>query len=244
MSRKSAPKLVVLDCDGVLVDGYVSIFVAKHLGFDDKLMLIYKDLLSLKINFEQAMEKALQLFVGIKEEDVKDLLMQVPLMQGAEETIRIMKNKGMLVGTISTGASQYFLDILGEKLKLDFFVGTRVRVENGVFVNVEHPIVNFENKGKILSEIASRYRVPLSECAAIGDDVSNIPLFKLVGTSIMFDSGCLERELSRLKLSGLEWAKLRLMLWFAKRRVKRNVHYVVKSRNLMDVLRVISIIQS
>ncbi|MEM1665819.1 MAG: HAD family phosphatase [Nitrososphaerota archaeon] len=244
MLRKNVPKLVVFDCDGVLVDGYVSIFVAKHLGFGDKLISLYKDLLSSRISFEQAMEKALRLFIGIKEGEVKDLLMRVPLMRGAEETIRIMKNKGIVVGIISTGASQYFLDILGEMFKLDFFVGTRVRIEDGVFVDIEHPIVNFENKGKILSEIASRYGIPLSECVAVGDDTSNIPLFKLVGMSIMFDSGCLERELLGLKLNIFEWTRLRLILWLAKRRVKKNAHYVVKSRNLMDILNIIGVIQS
>jgi len=244
MIRKIVPKLVVLDCDGVLVDGYVSIFVAERLGFGDKLISIYKDLVTSKINFGQAIEKALRLFIGIKEEDVKDLLMQVPLMHGAEDVVRIMKDEGILVGTISTGASQYFLEILGERLGLDFFVGTHVKIENGVFVNIEHPIVNFENKGRILSEIASRHGILLKECAAVGDDASNIPLFRLVGTSIMFDSGCLERELLKLKLNVFERAKLHLILWLAKRYVKKNVHYVIKSRNLMDILNVIGINQS
>jgi len=239
--RKTIPKLVVFDCDGVLVDGYVSIFVAERLGFGDKLISIYKDLVTSKINFNQAMEKALQLFIGVKEEYVKNLLMQVPLMRGAEEAVRIMKDKGIIVGTISTGASQYFLEILGKRLGLDFFVGTHVRIENGVFVNIEHPIVNFENKGRILSEIASRHGILLSECAAIGDDASNIPLFRLVGTSIMFDSGCLERELLKLKLNTFEQAKLRLILWLAKRHLKKNAHYVIKSRNLMDILNIIGI---
>ncbi|PUA31528.1 MAG: hypothetical protein B9J98_06160 [Candidatus Terraquivivens tikiterensis] len=241
MSRRGSPKLVVLDCDGVLVDGYTSIFVAERLGFGEELRSVYKDLLTSAISFRQAMDRALRLFLGTKEGEIRELLMQVPLMQGAEEAVRSMKSNGLIVGTISTGASQYFLDILGERIGLDFFVGTRVRIENGVFVNIEQPIVDLENKGRILSEIASSYGIRLSECAAVGDDASNVPLFKLVGTSIMFDSGCLERELLRMRLGAFEKAKLRLRLWLAKRYVRNNALYVVKSKNLMDVLNVIGI---
>lgn len=233
--RGNKVKLVVFDCDGVLVDGYVSMFVADRFGFGSKVRSVYMDVIMSRKSFDGAMMELLNAFLGLEEDVVRKLLMQVPMMGGAEEAVKALKGSGIIVGVISIGASQYFLDMLKERLGLDFCVGTGVIIENGRFVGIKPPIVNMENKGVILSDIASRYGIHLSQCVAVGDDASNIPLFKSVGCSIMFDSGCLERELSKIKMDVIKRFKLNLRLYMIKRYIKKYTRYIIKSRNLMDV---------
>ncbi|MCS7136095.1 MAG: HAD-IB family phosphatase [Nitrososphaerota archaeon] len=241
MSRKSATKLVVLDCDGVLVDGYVSIFIADKLGFGSKVRKIYAEVINGKKNFDEAVAELLNIFLGLEERIARELMLQIPIMNGAQEMIKSLKNSGVIVGVISTGASQYFLDILKEMFELDFCVGTNVLIKDGRFAGIRSPIIDMENKGRVLSEIASSYGIPLFQCAAVGDDASNISLFKIVGYSILFDSKCLERELNKIKMNFINKIRLKVKLNLQKRYIKNYVDVVINSRNLLDILNVLGI---
>ncbi|MCP8321959.1 MAG: haloacid dehalogenase-like hydrolase, partial [archaeon] len=201
-------KLVEFDCDGVLIDGYVSLYVADKLGFGMKIREIYKDVIIGLKNFSQAVNESLKLFIGLKESDVSPILSDIPLMAGAEEVIKALKKKGFILGTISTGASQYFVDVLKHRLNLDFALGTGVKVKNGVFTGIAPPIISMRNKYYYFVKIAKKYGCNLSECIAIGDDVSNVSLFKKVGLGIAFNTDCLRCELEKLSLSGKDKASL------------------------------------
>ncbi|MEM2909536.1 MAG: HAD-IB family phosphatase [Halobacteria archaeon] len=241
MPRKNVPKLVVLDCDGVLVDGYISIFVADKLGFGSKVRKVYAEVINGKKNFDDAVAELLKIFLGLEERIARELMLQVPIMKGAKEMIRLLKDSGVIVGVISTGASQYFLDILKELLELDFCVGTGILIKDGRFAGIRFPIIDMENKGMILSEIASNYRIPLFQCAAVGDDASNISLFKIVGYSILFNSKCLEHELSKLKMNFIDKLRLKIKLELHKRYIKKYADVTINSRNLLDILNVLRI---
>ncbi|MEM4545466.1 MAG: HAD family phosphatase [Nitrososphaerota archaeon] len=241
MSRKNVPKLVVFDCDGVLVDGYVSIFIADKFGFGSKVRKIYAEVIDGKKNFDEAMAELLKIFLGLEEPIARELMLQIPIMKGARETIKLLKDSGIIVGVISIGASQYFLDILKELLKLDFCVGTGILIKDGRFAGIEFPIVDMENKGKILSEIASNYRIPLFQCAAVGDDDSNISLFKTVGYSILFNSECLERELNKLNMNFIDKLRLKIKIDLHKRHIKKYADVIINSRNLLDILSALGI---
>ncbi len=241
MSGKNVPKLVVLDCDGVLIDGYVSIFIADKLGFGSKVRKIYAEVINGKKNFDEAVSELLNIFLGLEERVTRELMLQIPIMKGASETIKLLKDSGIIIGVISTGASQYFLDILKELLKLDFCVGTGVLIKDGKFVGIRPPIIDMENKGRILSKIAFNYGIPLSQCVAVGDDASNISLFKLVGYSIFFNSGCLERELNKLKMNFINKLRLKIKLNLHKKYIKKCANVTINSRNLLDILNVLRI---
>ncbi|MCP8316153.1 MAG: haloacid dehalogenase-like hydrolase, partial [archaeon] len=201
-------KLVEFDCDGVLIDGYVSFYVADKLGIGMKIREIYKDVVMGLKNFSQAVNESLKLFIGLKESDVSPILNDVPLMAGAEKTVKALKKKGFILGTISTGASQYFVDVLKHRLNLDFALGTGVKVKNGIFTGIAPPIIGMKNKDYYFVKIAKKYGCNLSECIAIGDDVSNVSLFKKVGLGIAFNTDCLRRELEKLSLSDKDKASL------------------------------------
>ncbi|MEM3078449.1 MAG: hypothetical protein QXR38_03030, partial [Nitrososphaerales archaeon] len=128
MASSKKYKIVEFDCDGVLIDGYASIYVADELGFGEKIRGIYKDVITGSKNFSQAVKDSLKLFIGLKESDIAPILNSIPVMEGAEDTVKVLKKKGFIIGTISTGASQYFTDVLKNRLNLDFSLGTGVKV--------------------------------------------------------------------------------------------------------------------
>lgn len=236
METQRRYKFVVFDCDGVLIDGHVSLYVADRLGVGKKIRSIYKDVILGSKNFSQAVDDSLSLFIGLKESDVAPLLKDVPLMLGAEETINAIKREGLIVGTVSTGASQYFVDILKDRLGLDFALGTAVKIEDGTFTGIDHPVIDLENKDLYIIKIASDYGLDLQECVAVGDDVSNISLFKKLGLGIAFNVDCLKRELPGSDLSIKDRLTLSLRLSLAERRTKRQAHVTIQTKDLTAIL--------
>jgi len=234
-------KLVEFDCDGVLIDGYVSLYVADKLGFGTRIREIYKDVIIGLKNFSQAVNESLKLFTGLKESDVSPILNSIPLMLGAKEVIKALKKKGFILGAISTGASQYFVDVLKHRLNLDFALGTGVKVKNGIFTGIAPPIISMRNKDYHFAKIAKKYDCNLSECVAIGDDVSNISLFKKVGLGIAFNIDCLRCELEKLSLPEKDKASLISRLSFAEMEVKRHAHITIDVKNLTAILSVLKI---
>ncbi|MCP8319324.1 MAG: hypothetical protein H3Z52_00045 [archaeon] len=227
-------KLVEFDCDGVLIDGYVSLYVADKLDFGVKIREIYKDVIIGLKSFSQAVNESLKLFIGLKESDISPILNAIPLMAGAEDGIKALKKNRFILGTISTGASQYFVDVLKHRLNLDFALGTGVKVKNGIFTGIAPPIINMRNKDYYFAKIVKKYGFDLSECVAVGDDVSNVSLFKKVGLGIAFNTDCLRHELEKLGLSDKE--SLISKLSFAEMEVKRYAHTTIDIKNLTTII--------
>lgn len=229
-------RLVVFDCDGVLVDGHTSFFVAKELGIESDIKKIYGDVLIGSKTFSQAVDESLKLFIGIKEDDVRPILMHIPLIEGVEETIRAIKKKGIIVGTISTGGSQYFVDILKKRLDLDFAIGTGIKIKEGVFVGITKPIINMENKALYIEKIVEKYGYNFKDCVVVGDDISNISLFKKVGLAVAFNIGCLKHELQTLELPVKDKFISMVKLILAETKVRFSAHIVVNEKNLMKII--------
>jgi phosphoserine phosphatase len=237
----SSYKLIVFDCDGVLVDGHTSFFVAQELGLGMKVKKIYRDLLTGSKTFSQAINEGHKLFIGVKEKDVLPIMMGIPLIKGVEHTIRALKKAGLIVGTISTGGSQYFVDILKNRLDLDFAIGTGVRIIDGVLFGIKEPIINMENKVFYLTKVVENYGFGLKDCVAVGDDLSNLSLFKKVGLSISFNVDCLRRELQSLDVSLKEKIFSNIKLVLAEIRVKRNSKFVIRGKSLDHILTILGL---
>jgi phosphoserine phosphatase SerB len=238
VSRMNYPKfrLVVFDCDGVLVDGHTSFFVAKELGIESEIKRVYRDVLIGSKTFSQAVDESLKLFIGIKEEDVRPILMSIPLIKGVEETIKAIKKGGIKVGTISTGGSKYFVDILKKRLDLDFAIGTGIKIKEGVFVGLIEPIIDMANKEFHITKMVESYGFNLKDCVAVGDDISNLTLFKKVGLSISFNLDCLRREIQFFDLSVGNKILSYIKLVLAEFRVKRGSQISISEKNLKLLL--------
>ncbi|MEM3769292.1 MAG: HAD family hydrolase [Nitrososphaerales archaeon] len=236
MASSNKYKIVEFDCDGVLIDGYASIYVADELGFGEKIRGIYKDVIMGSKNFSQAVEESLKLFLGLKESDIAPILNSIPLMEGAEDTVKALKKHGFIIGTISTGASQYFTDVLKNRLSLDFSLGTGVKIEDGKFTGINPPLIDMKNKDYHFAKIVKEYGFKLSECVAVGDDLSNVSLFKKVGFSIAFNTDCLKRELEKLSLLNYEKASLISILSLAEMQVKSNARVIIDKKDLRAIL--------
>jgi phosphoserine phosphatase len=178
-------KLVAFDLDGVLIDGGGS-WTAVHngLGTLEASRINGEAYYSGIISFEEWAERDVSLWKGVEIEKLKEILYDSELMQGIDDTIPVLKKKYKIA--IISGGLKILADHVMELYGLDYSFGNELLVRNGKVAGIKQA-VDFQGKGKILSEIAEKEGITTKQCAAVGDYLNDIPMFKVAGLSIAFN---------------------------------------------------------
>jgi len=179
-------KLIAFDLDGVLVDGPGSWFeVHKAVGTYKHSREHGSKFYAGEITFDEWAQKDAELWRGIKREKIKEVLYNVKLMTGAEETINRLKELGYKTAIIS-GGLQILVDRVRDELGIDYAFANKLIFNDEKVCGIDQ-VVDFTGKGDILKMVAEKNRIDTRECAAVGDYLNDIPLFKAAGFSIAFN---------------------------------------------------------
>ena len=111
-------KLAVFDFDSTLMDGETLEFFAEELGIREKVKSITDKAMHGELDFFESLVKRVSLLKGLPLEKVNQICYSLPLMKGAKEVVKELKNRGYIVVCFSGGfrnATNYF----AEKLELD-----------------------------------------------------------------------------------------------------------------------------
>lgn len=180
-------KLVVFDLDGTLISvDSIWRFLHEKLNTWSKAKLYAEMFYRGEIDYATWARLDVSLWRGVPFKLIEDLTSEIGYVENAYETVNWFKRMGCKVGVISAG-----LSVLAEKAMLDFNLdfaeANRLIVRNGLLTGEVEVTVAHGEKDKVLDKIIHRFGVRREECIAIGDDESNISLFKLVGLSIAFN---------------------------------------------------------
>ncbi len=204
-------KLVVFDLDNVIIDGEGIDEIGKLVNIEDQIAKITEQAMQGEIDFETSIKKRVELLKGASTEDIKTLANEMPLMEGAEETISGLKENGFDVAIIS-GSFNIIADVIKEKLNVDNVFTNSLVEENGVLTGeVTGPLVS-GSKLDVLSKFIEDKDISLEECVAVGDGANDISMIESAGYGVAFN---------------------------AKPALKENADIIVETRNLTDVLDVV-----
>ena len=204
-------KLVVFDLDNVIIDGEGIDEIGKLVNIEDQIAKITEQAMQGEIDFETSIKKRVGLLKGASTEDIKTLANEMPLMEGAEETISGLKENGFDVAIIS-GSFNIIADVIKEKLNVDNVFTNSLVEENGVLTGeVTGPLVS-GSKLDVLSKFIEDKDISLEECVAVGDGANDISMIESAGYGVAFN---------------------------AKPALKENADIIVETRNLTDVLDVV-----
>lgn len=189
MKRLKAKKMVI----------FTTLFESKMGGIKDLLVILGKEKEVRKIDREYQRRKLLgpwglkelaKLYRGISEDELQKVALeywQKKLLKGLEEAIKILKERGFVVGALSSNP-QFMLDILKERLPLDFVIGTELEFKEGVATGRIQREVNRYTKAKILKMKRKEYKVKPENVITIGRAaVFHLPIARESGIFIGFD---------------------------------------------------------
>ena len=178
-------KLVVFNMDGVLVDIDSSwMMVHRAFGVDNEAS--FQRYVRGEISFEEFMRSDIGLWKGRRLSEVKKVLDRAPLMPGAEETIRRLKNAGCLTAIISSGIS-----LLAERVQAQLFIdhvlANKILAEEDKLTGEGEAVVELGRKLEALERLTGELGLKPYQCAVVGDSRWDAPMFRDSALSIAFN---------------------------------------------------------
>lgn len=179
-------KLVIFDVDGTILQSYSWKYIHQNLGTWNVARKHSDQFFNGQITYEEWARLDTALWKGRTIAKIRQIIEQMPYTTGAKQTLAALKRKGIATYLLSAGLSQVAQRVQEETGTGGYSANT-LEVEDGLLTGEVKVNVSFYGKDKHLPRILKEFNVSLNECAAVGDDVTLIPLFKKVGLAIAFN---------------------------------------------------------
>jgi phosphoserine phosphatase len=131
--------------------------------------------------------------------EIERAVLGIPLIKGFAEVVAALKQQGIHVLIVTVTWSIAAGAIAG-KYGLDGYAGVEMGELNGRLTG--QVAAHFEERDKVrfVQEYGRKRGIDLSECAAVGDSRSDIPLFKAVGLAIALNATPQARAVSHVNI--------------------------------------------
>ena len=194
-------ELVVFDLDNVIMDGEAIDEIGKIANVKDQIAEITEKAMQGEVDFETSIKERAKLLEGVSVDEIKELRDQIPLMEGAEETIKDLKDNGYKVIIIS-GSFDIIADPLKDKLGVDdIFVNSLTEEDGKLTGEVTGDLVS-NSKLDVLNDYLEDKNIELKDCVAIGDGANDISILKAAGLGIAFNAKPAVKEIADVVVEG------------------------------------------
>lgn len=182
-------KIIAFDLDGVLFDGPSAAFhLAQQVGLGHKYQELFMRMAKEKLPFEESVRAGAMIWKDVAfGGDYPQLVIKMPLMKGAEETVSALKASEYLVGCISSGVSQFFMGPLTKRLGLDFAHSNILGTSDGKHSGAIEYAMGGPQKAETALRILQERKLSIKNLASIGDGTNDIDLFGVSAFSIAFN---------------------------------------------------------
>ncbi|TXJ35709.1 phosphoserine phosphatase SerB [Brachyspira aalborgi] len=181
-------KLAVFDFDSTLMDGETLDIIAKETEYYKEIKEITEKGMKGEIDFFESLISRVALLEGMKLKKVNEICESLPIMNGAEETIKELKNKNYKCVCFSGGFKNATL-IFVEKLKLDGEFSNIFHTKNNILTGkVGGEMMFSDSKGNMLLALQKLLNIPYNDTLVIGDGANDLSMFKHAKNRVAFCS--------------------------------------------------------
>jgi len=179
-------KLAVFDFDSTLMDGETIDFLAKELGFEEKVAQITKRAMAGELDFFDSLIERVALLKGLQENKVNEICQNLPLINGAKEAITSLKEQGFVVACFSGGFRNATKPICAN-LGIDADFSNYLHAKDGILTGLVGGEMMFsDSKGKMLQRLQSLLNISKEKTIAVGDGANDLSMFKYAKTRVAF----------------------------------------------------------
>lgn len=194
-------RLVAFDMDSTLIQTEVIDELAREAGVGDKVAEITERAMRGELDFKQSLRLRLQHIAGLDERVLAGIAERLPLTEGAERLIVVLKKIGYKIAILSGGFT-YFGDYLAKRLGIDFVHANELEIVGGKLTgNVIGEIIDGARKAELLRAIAASENISLQQVIAVGDGANDLPMLSIAGLGVAFRAKPIVRQSARQALS-------------------------------------------
>ena len=197
--------LVIFDVEGVLFDAEYLPILAEKLNKEKEIWEITKKGIQGEINWEDGLKTRVDLLRGIDLKTCKDIADSLPIMTGAKEACRALKEAGWKLMAVSGGFS-IMTDRLKEELCLDYVFSNELKFTNGKLDGVK--MIVDSNKAKSARIKIQEWSVKKEDIVVVVDGANDIKLFDICDLGIAYRAQDLVKDLATITLDEKNLARI------------------------------------
>ena len=199
---RRSKRLVVLDMDSTLIRIEVIDELARVAGVGPEVARITERAMQGEMDYDESLRQRVSLLAGLDVKVLDQIASDLPLTDGAETMVRVLKRLGYKIAVISGGFSRA-AEALKRRLGVDYAYSNNLEVAGGKLTGrVVGPIVNAQRKAELLETIAQAEGVLLDQVIAVGDGANDALMLERAGLGIAFHAKAKLRERADTSISG------------------------------------------
>lgn len=197
--------LIIFDVEGVLFDAEYLPMLAEKVNKEKDIWEITKNGIQGTINWEEGLKKRIDLLKGLSHKTCLEVADSLPIMTGAKEACRALKEAGWKILAISGGFT-IMTDRLKKELNLDYVYSNELIFKDDKLEGVEISIDS--DKAKSAKIKIEEWNQKQEDIVVVVDGANDIKLFDICGLGIAYRAQDLVKDLATETLEEKNLAKI------------------------------------
>ena len=179
-------RLICFDMDSTLIKTEVIDELADRAGVGEQVRAITESAMRGEIDFSESFKQRIGLLKGLDESVLEEIAVQLPIMEGAQRLMTILKKCGYKIAILSGGFT-YFGNYLKQLFGVDYVYAKELEIRDGKLTgNYVGDIIDGKRKAELLRLIAQVEKIDLEQVIAVGDGANDLPMLNIAGLGIAF----------------------------------------------------------
>ena len=201
-------RLICFDMDSTLIETEVIDELAIRAGVGDEVKAITESAMRGEIDFKESFTRRVALLKGLDASVMKDIAENLPMSEGIERLMSVLKRTGYKIAILSGGFT-YFGNYLKQKFGIDYVYANELEIEDGKLTGrYVGEIVDGKRKAELLRLLAQVENVNIAQTIAVGDGANDLLMLEAAGLGIAFHAKpkvveTAEQSLSSVGIDGI-----------------------------------------
>ncbi len=179
-------RLICFDMDSTLIETEVIDELAIRAGVGNEVKAITERAMRGEIDFTESFRERVALLKGLDESVMKDIAENLPITEGVDRLMFVLKRYGYKIAILSGGFT-YFGNYLKQKYGIDYVYANELEIMDGKLTgNYLGDVVDGKRKAELLKLIAQVEKVDIAQTIAVGDGANDLPMLAEAGLGIAF----------------------------------------------------------
>lgn len=180
-------RLICFDMDSTLIRTEVIDELAERAGVGPEVRAITESAMRGEIDFNESFKRRVALLKGLDVSVMKDIAENLPITEGVERMMSVLKRSGYKTAILSGGFT-YFGNYLKQRFGFDYVYANELEIgEDGRLTgNYVGDIVDGNRKKELLKLIAQVENIDIAQTIAVGDGANDLPMLSTAGLGIAF----------------------------------------------------------
>ncbi len=194
-------RLICFDMDSTLIQTECIDQLAEKAGVGDQVREITERAMRGEIDFNESFTERVALLKGLDESVMRDIAENLPITEGVERMIQVLKRTGYKTAILSGGFT-YFGNYLKQKFGFDYVYANELEIVDGKLTG-RHlgDIVDGKRKAELLKIIAQVENINIAQTIAVGDGANDLPMLSTAGLGIAFHAKPKVKQTARQSIS-------------------------------------------